>query len=298
MAENKKIRIVTHNGAFHADEIFAVAVLKLFLVDTELEIIRTRDIDLINNADYVLDVGSIYDESKNRFDHHQEGGAGKRENGIPYASFGLVWKKFGEKVSGDIRIAKKIDQALIQPIDAIDNGLQYVNPIFPEIYPYDIGLYLDAFMPSWKEGMTNIDDIFFEMLSRATELLRREISKRSDKLEAESIVIKIYENSLDKRLIILDKAYPSREFLSRFPEPLYIVFPEANGNWNLKTVRSNINSFVNRKDLPRKWSGKRDKEFEMVSGVPDVIFCHKECWFAVAKTKEAIIKLAEIALNS
>ena len=56
---------------------------------------RTRDEERITKADYVFDVGGIYDPSINRFDHHQPGGAGKRENDIPYAAFGLVWKTYG-----------------------------------------------------------------------------------------------------------------------------------------------------------------------------------------------------------
>jgi uncharacterized UPF0160 family protein len=43
----------------------------------------------------ILDVGDIYNPDQFRFDHHQAGGAGKRENDISYASCGLIWKHFG-----------------------------------------------------------------------------------------------------------------------------------------------------------------------------------------------------------
>ena len=82
------MKIITHSGSFQADDIFAVAILLLAV--GESEVVRTRDKDQIALADYVVDVGMIYDPAQNRFDHHQPGGAGERPNGIPHASSGLV----------------------------------------------------------------------------------------------------------------------------------------------------------------------------------------------------------------
>src|SRR3989344_7176045 len=98
----QKKKLITHNVSFHADDIFAAAALSIYLESKgeEVEIVRTRDEEIIKTGDYVFDVGGIYDESANRFDHHQAEGAGKRENGLPaqagieYSSLGLGWKKF------------------------------------------------------------------------------------------------------------------------------------------------------------------------------------------------------------
>ena len=87
----KKIKIVTHSSGFHTDDVFAVATLLIMLGENaDVEIIRSRDMEVIKTGDYVVDVGGVHDPVTNRFDHHQAGGAGKRENDIPYASFGLV----------------------------------------------------------------------------------------------------------------------------------------------------------------------------------------------------------------
>ena len=80
----------THDGRFHADEIFALAVLKLIFPD--LGITRSRDEIIYKNADIIVDVGHVYEPENLIFDHHQRGFLLKRESGIPYASFGLVWK--------------------------------------------------------------------------------------------------------------------------------------------------------------------------------------------------------------
>ena len=73
--------IVTHNGNFHADDVFSIAAFKLILPSFRL--IRTRDSELIAKADIVLDVGGEYDPDSDRFDHHQRGGAGEREMASP-----------------------------------------------------------------------------------------------------------------------------------------------------------------------------------------------------------------------
>src|SRR5262245_60573678 len=109
----KTIKIVAHNADFHTDEVFAVAILTLVLGDVKYEVVRTRDMEIIKTGDYVVDVGGIHDEATNRFDHHQEGGAGARPNGIPYASCGLVWKKFGAEFCGSAGVSERIDAEII-----------------------------------------------------------------------------------------------------------------------------------------------------------------------------------------
>jgi len=95
------MKVATHPGNFHADDVFAVAVLQL--VHGELEIVRTRDPELQAAADVRIDVGGRHDPATGDFDHHQNGGAGERANGIRYASFGLVWREHGEALAGSGR---------------------------------------------------------------------------------------------------------------------------------------------------------------------------------------------------
>ena len=96
----KRKVVVTHDGSFHTDDVFAVATLSIYYKN-RIKIIRTRDEKIMGKADIVLDVGEIYDPSTNRFDHHQKEGAGTRDGGVPYASFGLLWKHFGLEICGE-----------------------------------------------------------------------------------------------------------------------------------------------------------------------------------------------------
>ena len=49
----------THDGRFHADEIFALAVLNI--VFPGLEIVRSRDEKVYKNVDIIVDVSHVYD---------------------------------------------------------------------------------------------------------------------------------------------------------------------------------------------------------------------------------------------
>lgn len=65
-------QIITHSGQFHADEVFAIALLRQLFGDIPVE--RTRDIstELIQDPEvWVLDVGKIFDPEISCFDHHQ-----------------------------------------------------------------------------------------------------------------------------------------------------------------------------------------------------------------------------------
>jgi len=177
---NKKKILITHNGSFHADDLFATAVLSI-LNKGNIKIIRTRDLEVIAKGDYVYDVGGIYDPENNRFDHHQKGGAGARENGIPYSSFGLIWKKYGEQLCESKEVADHIDKKIVQPIDAIDNGVDIVKPIFDGIMPYGAEQIFFVHTPTWKEKNVNIDLVFKEQSEEISKLLLREIEVAKDR---------------------------------------------------------------------------------------------------------------------
>ncbi len=295
MAE--KIKIVTHNSKFHTDDIFAVATLSLVLGEENIVVVRTRDMEVIKTGDYVVDVGLIYDHSLHRYDHHQEGGAGKRENGIPYASFGLVWKHYGEQVCGSLEIANRIEQELVFPIDAGDNGVQVYDVRMKDVFPFTVGSFLDTFNPSWKNEDNIRLEPFLVAVDLARGLLKRLIQSKKDVIEANNIVRDLYDKAEDKRLIVMDKYYPSNETLFALPEPLFSVYPQGDGKWVIKAIKSEDETFNYRKYLPKEWSGKNGEELEKVTGIVGVNSCHNACFIATAKTKEAILKMAEIAIN-
>ena len=293
---DKKLIIVTHSGSFHTDDVFAVAAILLVLKEKPVvaRIVRTRDEAVIAEADFVVDVGAVYDLAKERFDHHQNGGAGARENGVPYAAFGLVWKKYGEQLASSSETAAIIDRNLVQFVDSMDNGVGELRSVAVDALPYTVREIISAFNPGWDEDSLDQDVRFSEAVNFASQALAREIKSTESLLKGKDFVEEAYKKASDKRVIFLEKNYPWDCVLNRFPEPLFVVEPTTNG-WKVYAVKDNPVSFINRKDMPLEWAGKRDAELALVSGVPDAIFCHNRRFIAVAKSKEGAIALARKA---
>lgn len=290
------MKIVTHDDRFHADDVFALATLRLYFGDSITEVVRTRDECIIKTADIVFDVGNIYDEQKNRFDHHQKEGAGTRKNGVPYASFGLVWKKWGKELCGSEEVAQLVDSKLVQSIDAGDNGYAFFTYTQDDIEVYSFNTLVGSFGSTWKEE-DSYDDSFFEVVTIAEKILKREIKIAQDKIEAIPFVEDAYNTSEDKRIIVMDEYYPWHSTLSKYSEILFVISPNKDKTkWRINAVQEE--NFVNKKDLPQAWAGLRDTELEKVSGVEGAVFCHRNLFMAASLTKESALKLAKLAIEA
>lgn len=294
----KKITIVTHDGNFHADDIFAVATLCLVLENkNDIKIVRTRDSKIINKADYVVDVGHIYNRQLNRFDHHQ-GDAGNHENGIPFASFGLVWDKYGLELSfNNKHVFNKIKEILVFPIDSMDNGID-LGDKSNNIKLYNIKDLIRSSRPILGEDSSLLYANFLFLVNLAKFIIKREVIYIKDNLDAYNYMEEIYSKSIDKRLLIIDKPYNIDYFSSSKPDILLVIYPKKeNNNWVIECARNNIESYGNRIYFPESWAGKRDVDLEKETGIKGAIFCHIGRFLFVAKTREAVIEVANKILN-
>ncbi|MDQ3244792.1 MAG: MYG1 family protein [bacterium] len=299
-------KLVTHNGTFHADDLFACAVLALVMdnENAKYEIIRTRDMEVITNADYVFDVGGIYDADTNRYDHHQKGGAGIRSNNIPYASFGLVWKHFGLKLcNADEEAWQLIDIEIASPIDANDNGIDIGELKFENVRPYVGSRVFTIHEPTWKEeNEINIDKIFTEQVTMVKQLLRREIKVALDDTEAKKIIQDAYEKTEDKRIIFLENSFPRylyQQVLSSLPEPIYLIYKSAHGeSYKVEAVSQSPQTMQSRKPFPDSWRGflNNDSKATDVIGIDGILFVHSSGFLANLNNKENAIKFAKKAL--
>src|SRR3954468_16133884 len=147
------MRVATHDGSFHADEVFALAALSL--LGEPLEIVRTRDRDAIAASDVRVDVGFRADPATGDFDHHQREGAGERPGGVRYASFGLVWREHGATLcGGDAEVAARVDESLVQGVDANDTGQAFAEASEGGIRAMTVSGVVGAFNPTWEEDLT------------------------------------------------------------------------------------------------------------------------------------------------
>jgi len=294
---SKKIKVAVHNETFHSDDVFAVAILSLYL-NKPLEIFRTRDPKILSKMDYVLDVGREYNPKENKFDHHQEGWNEKRKNEIPYATSGLVWKEFGLKITGSKEIADKIDEKIIQSIDAEDNGVEIYQTIFDDVSPYQISDYIFSFNPTWIEKNVDPLEYFKNAVMEAERILKREIKKSTDNILGKKIIQEIYKKTKDKRILVLDGSYSCKKTISSYPEPLLIVQQATEDKiWHVNAVNINGFQFKNRLEFPLSWAGKEGNELAKITGVPDAIFCHNKRFMCAVRSKEGAIALAKLAIE-
>ena len=290
------MRVATHPGNFHADDVFAVAVLEL--VHGELELVRTRDDETVAAADARVDIGGRSDAAAGDFDHHQRGGAGERANGIRYASFGLVWREFGSQLAGGEDAATAIDERLVQGVDANDTGQAVVAPIVEGVRPMTVSGVIGGLNRRWDEDLSPEAERarFDAAVSLARGIIERQVASAAAGRRAVRIVEAAVGGARDPRVIELERDVPWKEVVvTQAPDALFVVYPKRQG-WGLEAVPRELGSFTNRRDLPEAWAGLDGPDLARLTGVDDALFAHAKRFLVVARSREGIAALVEQAL--
>lgn len=262
---------ITHSGTMHADEIFSTAFLDLFLED--IKVYRTTNVPE-NIKENIL----VYDIGRGKYDHHQED-AKKRDNGIPYCAFGLLWQEYGraylskKKIANIEEVFSAFDKDLVEAIDADDNG------IFPKIESsYKVKTLSDVFKlfnPGYKSGQDeNIQ--FMKAVNVAKIIIEEELNNVIGKVIAKEQVekkIALKEN----HTLYLDEYMPYEQTLlttQNASDIYFVVYPSNRGGYAIKTVPMSIEDHTKRADFPESWSGLENEELENISGIKGLKFCH------------------------
>jgi len=301
----QRIQIGTHNGVFHADDVFAVAIATEFILETRgddvvIDVVRTRDAKELDECYLVFDVGGISDGNR-WFDHHQRDFEESRD-GVPFAAAGLAWRALGKTLcGGDQEVADAVDRRLIQAIDAADNGVALFeggNPVFEHARSVSLSAAIAAFNPVWQEGA--FDRAFDKAVQFARSILKGFVKQALGAKAARHLFTAAEQRRLQRNdhTIILDQYVPWKEHVDDVvgDNAYYVVFPGSSGNWMLQCIPPSAGSFAQRVPLPTKWAGLRGEELQEVSRVSDAKFCHAARFIAGATSKGAAIELAEEAL--
>jgi uncharacterized UPF0160 family protein len=316
MDDTKIITIVTHDGTFHCDEITAYTILSKVYKDINL--IRTRNDEIINNSDIVIDVGKTYNDL-DRFDHHQDNCNEFFNNNykILLSSAGMVYKKYGKMLINNIlnkeskhinKLYKIIYDEFIMEIDAIDNGIsQYDNNIRSnyrinsnistlvakmnneDSFDYDkqMSSFLNAsdmilniltILVNYHENKEEAYDNDYKTISFAME------ERFTNSKFGEFIIIK--ENCNNWFKCIID--YEKRNIYKKGEKQLkYIIYP-SNNEWRIKTISF---KFKARKNLL-----SYDELKKKVRNPDNLKFVHKALFIGSAKDLITAIEMATISL--
>ncbi len=285
-------KIAVHSGEFHADDVFAIAILKLIF--SNVKVIRTRDSGELKKCDMRVDVGRVYNSETNDFDHHQKGGAGERKNKIPYAAAGLVWKHFWKKLVSSVEVFNYIDKKIIQYIDANDSGVETYD--VKKVEPYTIADFVKGLNPEASSSGKVFDKCFDEVVSIVLKLMTREIEKAELLVKSKKVIREKIKKGKD--YIVLGKYMPWKEVVVEESDVKFVVYNVARENqWYVFAVPVSVKSFKNRKDFPKAWAGLINEDFQKVTGVKDAKFCHNNLFVVAAVSKKGAMKLAELALK-
>lgn len=298
--------LVTHSGGFHADELLSSVILTRIFPDAQ--ILRTRDAQAITPAEdrIIYDVGRGYDVEARIFDHHQKD-APLREDGQPYSSFGLIWKHFGpayltafgvpEEHQGSI--LRSFDTGFVLPVDLVDNGALSPSAACPQLGDLTLPLLLESLKPVFDDDAEGAEDRAFQnALSVARAFVEASIARKAAKARAESQVMAAIEAAGPSRVLELPRGMPFRPAVLKAGADhlLFVVTPRGPAEWTIGGIRKNNDDFAQRADLPLAWAGLTDADLEAASGVPGAKFCHNGRFIAVASSREAAIRMAELAV--
>ncbi len=309
--------IVTHNGKFHADDAWAVAVLHILF--PEADIVRTRDSAVIEAADFVVDVGGIWDPATGRFDHHQKGFEGARASGVPYASAGLVWREFGgrcvaalaalhtgQQMDADTaqQMAYAIDSDIVQYLDLSDVGAAKNAP-----GGYGMSAVVSGYNPNWMdeqrlgygaEAEAYRLAQFRKAMAFLADVMANAVKYRVGAILALAQVRQAEPMDGGRLLVLKNAALPWTSVVRKeMPKVLFVISHSlSEDRYMLHTVPATTETFDARADLPEPWAGLRDEELAAVTGVPDAKFCHNGRFIAAAKTFEGAYAMAKQALQA
>lgn len=279
-----KVKIITHNGGFHSDELFAIALIKKY-VTSDITVIRTRDPDdlkkyLYDNKVWVIDVGGQHNDRLKNFDHHQ-GDFSETWKGtdILFSSCGLVWnylKKAGYLNGHSRWVQSEIENKLIKKIDLNDNGkCRWPQAIMFKLFNRDRQDDVQFHKALHLAEMHLENSIYFICTDEAN---RSRVDKHEYVSGGEVVVVEeggfnvipILSTMTDARVVVESKA--------------------SDGAWSVQSIDKGVAT-------PNVWRGLSGERLEDVSGVNGLVFAHRSGHLVKARNKSAAIEVAKIMLG-
>ncbi|MCY0095811.1 MYG1 family protein [Hoeflea ulvae] len=297
--------LVTHSGGFHADELLSSVILTRLFPDAR--VVRSRAPEWITPGEdrIIYDVGGAYDAEARIFDHHQRG-APLRDDGQPFSSFGLIWKHFGRDYLTawglpEVHVETvhaALDASFVLPIDLLDNGAMSPAVAGP-LAVLTLPVLLETLKPVFDEPDPEaLERAFGQALAIARSFFEARVAGSAAKLRAEDLVLEAVSAAGDSRVLELPRGMPFRPAVMKAGADhlLFVVHPRDR-DWCLTGIRRADEGFEQRADLPEAWAGLTNGDLEAACGVQGASFCHNGRFIAAAKTREAALAMADLAVS-
>lgn len=281
----------THNGIFHADDVFCVALINMMRETCNLapcKVIRSRSQEDWDKCNVLVDVG------EGPLDHH---GAAMHHCGnkwdeyptVPASAFKLLLDEVRPMCPWGVHFFN--DLAL--QIAVQDNGVRDVD--VPNVIDLE---WVHMLNPTWIEHATPAD--YDRQFGVAVKMARQYLSMLERKHIAEDAAEEQYfdmENGPDENFSFeIPAGLPNwQEVACEYRDADYVFFEGVEGTWYIQCVPETAEDlFSKRKPLPEEWAGARDKDlgFRIQTTVhgfnpEDAVFCHIGRFIMGVKSREA-----------
>lgn len=180
-------RIIVHGSVFHADDVFCVALMKLF--NPDIEVLREFKVtdEMVTDSTIVADVGMVCDFEQ-RFDHHCLDGQSEEETAV--CSVELLWRYLGNEELTSFT-------SLFKEISMHDCGIKF----------NEISLMIKDMNPSWDQDPS--PKYFEEAVKLASKILNRKLELHESKVLAESYYI---EAPVDNGAKVFSRFIPWQDY--------------------------------------------------------------------------------------
>lgn len=274
--------IGTHDGMFHADEVLALALLRL--QQPELKWIRTRNPEVLAGTLRV-------DVDEGLLDHH----GSRAESGVAACSrvYALLLQ------SG---LIPEWDQAVLEPIVAIvaawDTG--------DDSQPHPVA-YVHALASAAIATGGDMDAAFGDALFMVERHLKALLESAAASWAATAAADAAIKAQPDAAVVVFEpecRAADVKQLLYAAGHPAtYYVSPESAADWRVlccAPAEQHYSPFASKMLIPERFRGLRGAALAEAAGLPSDcgIFCHAAGFIAGFKTCDAAVKFAEICVNN
>lgn len=229
MSRYTELSVAIHSFNFHADDIFSIALLKALakVCNFKLNIIRTRDEDILKKVDMRVDVGKKYSEETLDFDHHQKDPSLMQKEGIKHSAFGLLCKWCMKE--DFLQIYKR---KYILGIEHQDNTGRMHE------YYGSLGYFVHTFLPAYGEDVST-DKSFEDALVVAEIIFERSVRIIKGIFDAEKdLNTFIIEKLSHDRIIVLNR--PIYILPELHPYWKFVISPHPSGGWSFTGMNGGL----------------------------------------------------------
>ena len=269
--QQNALKIVTHDGTFHSDEIFSIGLLLAFELKKgqAVQIVRSRDEVFLKEhrsmADiFILDIGGDYNAELRNFDHHQDDDYFKDKAAVRLIFDYLLATKKMETI-----IATHLWENLIKLINQWDLGQEQK---FVNYYHRPLPSLISSYNRTTED--ISEENIQFEKALRfGLEIIENEIFSHQQYQDAKRTFLQ--HRNINSHTVIFETFNPKHSsFLKQYRNIRYYIYP-YKGNWAVAAVNSK------KHPLPD------------CSYCEHLVFSHKNHFLTVFDTKEAAIQFME-----